>query len=105
MPSDMYSDNPGGDETSTDTPAQTDTSKPADNKDAHAEGETALLPKSLMAGKDFKPGEEIVLKVVRLYGDEFEVEYSHGEDKSDEKNEDMDKAHAEMDGMATKEEY
>lgn len=36
-------------------------------------GATALLPKSILGGKDFNPGDEVVLKVVRLYDDEVEV--------------------------------
>lgn len=40
-----------------------------------------LLPKSILAGKDFKPGEEIVLKIVAIHDDEVEVEYSYGDEK------------------------
>jgi hypothetical protein len=62
-----------------------------------AEGATALLPKSILAGKKFQPGDEIVLKVVRLYDDEVEVEYASapegdagGEDEGGEEDgEDM----------------
>lgn len=39
-------------------------------------GESALLPKSILAGKDFTPGDELVLKVVAMHGDEVEVEYA-----------------------------
>lgn len=96
MPDDMYSDNPGGDETSK-SPSP-DTSSPPERKDAD-EGETALLPKSILAGKDFAVGEEVVLKIVRMYEDEIEVEYA--KDKGgDSENEDMAKAHSEMDSMA-----
>lgn len=40
------------------------------------QGNTALLPKSILAGKDFKPGEEVVLKIVRIHDDEVEVAYA-----------------------------
>lgn len=50
------------------------------------EGETALLPKSILAGKDFKPGEEVVLKVVHLYDDEVEVAYATGKDEDENVN-------------------
>ncbi len=40
------------------------------------EGHTELVSKKLLGGKDFKPGEEVVLKVVRDYGDEIEVSYA-----------------------------
>lgn len=41
---------------------------------------TALLPKSILGGKEFKPGEEVVLKIVHIYEDEVEVEYATGEE-------------------------
>ena len=47
---------------------------------------TALIPKSLLAGKEFKPGEEIMFKIVHMYDDEVEIEYSHS-DKKEEKSE------------------
>lgn len=40
------------------------------------EGETALLPKSILAGKEFNPGDEVVLKIVRINEDEVEVSYA-----------------------------
>ena len=42
--------------------------------------ETALLPKSLLMGKTVEPGDRVVLKIVRLYEDEVEVEYSESEE-------------------------
>lgn len=95
MPQDYYSDNPGDSEKANPGP---DTPKPAERKDAD-EGETALLPKSILAGKEFKVGEEVVLKIVRMYEDEVEVEYAKGEGGESE-NEDMAKAHSDMDEMA-----
>lgn len=38
--------------------------------------ETALIPKSVLGGKEFKPGEEVVLKVTHVYEDEVAVEYA-----------------------------
>lgn len=40
------------------------------------EGVTAMLPKSILAGKDFKPGEEVVLKIVAMHDDQVEVTYA-----------------------------
>jgi hypothetical protein len=37
-------------------------------------GETALIPKSLFQGREFKPDEIISLKVVHLFEDEVEVQ-------------------------------
>lgn len=45
-------------------------------KESH---DTGLLPKSLMAGKDFKVGEEIVLKITAIHENDFEVEYAKDE--------------------------
>lgn len=57
------------------------TAAPAEEKEEHAEGDTAIVPKSLMAGKDFKVGEEIVFKIVAIHENDFEVEYSYGDEK------------------------
>ena len=63
-------------------------------------GETALVPKSLLAGKTVKPGDKIILKVVRLYDDEVEVEYaSSGADEGEETEGPMS-AEREIDMMA-----
>ncbi len=40
------------------------------------EPQTALLPKSILGGKTFKEGEEVVLKIVKDHGDEIEVSYA-----------------------------
>jgi hypothetical protein len=92
MPEDLYSDNPGGD-------AAPDTA-PDKNK-AGDEGETALLPKSILAGKEFKLGEEVVLKIVKIYEDEVEVAYAKGEDSKESEHPEMDEANSEMDKMAS----
>jgi hypothetical protein len=48
-------------------------------------GESAMLPKSILAGKHFDPGDEVVLKVVAIHGDEVEVEYSESGTKDNAK--------------------
>ena len=40
------------------------------------DGETAVLPKSILAGKDFSPGDEVVLRIVRMHDDSVEVAYA-----------------------------
>jgi len=47
------------------------------------ENETALLPKTILGGKEFKPGEEVVLKIVADHGEEVEVEYATEPAKDD----------------------
>lgn len=41
-----------------------------------AESPTALIPKSLLAGKKFNPGDEIMLQIVAEHGEEVEVKYA-----------------------------
>lgn len=60
-----------------------------------SETPTALLPKSILGGKEFKAGEEVVLKIVKVYGDEVEVEYATGtepkEKTTDQEIDELDK--------------
>ncbi len=85
----MASDNYGyADETSPATDESThDESTPHEDKDEMEdkdEGETALIPKSLGAGKPFKAGDEIVLEIVHEYEAEYEVKYAK-EKKAEDK--------------------
>ena len=41
---------------------------------------TAVLPKSILAGKTFKPGDEVVLKIDRINEDSIEVSYAYGDE-------------------------
>lgn len=62
-----------------DSPAGGAEQKPPEGEGQEKEtsgGETAVLPKSILGGKEFKPGEEVVLKVVRIHGDSVEVAYA-----------------------------
>ncbi len=71
---------------------------------------TALLPKTVLGGKEFKPGEEVVLKIVHVYEDEVEVAYAteHPEGEAEEEDEEepmpnrstMDESMAGMDKIA-----
>jgi hypothetical protein len=40
------------------------------------EGPTALLPKSILGGKTFKVGEEVVLKITGIHADQVSVAYA-----------------------------
>lgn len=53
-----------------------ETKPPPEDKGGDYEGATGILPKSLMAGKDFKVGEEIVLEITRIGENDFEVKYA-----------------------------
>ncbi len=100
-----------------------DYSNPSDEQEAPKTGDaedtetkedmgeaTALLPKSVLGGKEFKPGEEVVLEIVHVYEDEVEVKYAkeHPEGEVEEEDEDepmpnrstMDESMAGMDKIA-----
>lgn len=44
------------------------------------QGPTALVPKSVLAGREVKPGDEVTLKVIRIHDDEIEVGSPGGEE-------------------------
>ncbi len=74
-----------------------------ESKENEYGSESALIPKALLAGKDFKPGDEVVFKIVHMYEDEVEIEYSTGPDEKKESKSTMDESMEKMDSMATKE--
>lgn len=76
---DLYDDSPGA------ASATTETAEPeAPESDENEGGVTATLPKSILAGKDFKPGEEVVLEIVAIHDDEVEVKYAKEKPSEDE---------------------
>jgi len=89
---------PETDQTSADSMGQESSDQSSEQGDK-MEGETALLPKSILGGKKFNVGEEVVLKIVHEYGDEVEVAYAP--EKPTEDNESMEGAMKSMDAMAT----
>jgi len=52
--------------------------------EAKPESSTGILPKSILAGKDFKVGDEVVLKIVALHDNDVEVEYASEKGGEDE---------------------
>lgn len=69
----MSASNPGPVSDMTDGPVEME----HENKpEEESESATGILPKSLMAGKDFKVGEEIVLQITRIGENDFEVKYA-----------------------------
>lgn len=69
-------------------------SAPSEGGETPKKGEeqTAVIPKALLAGKEFKPGEEIIFKIVSIHDDEVEIAYATGEGDKEEK---MDSAPSE----------
>ena len=70
MPTDFYSP-PAADEPKAQEPVEDRSEQQQDDDSA-----TALIPKSLLGDKEFKAGDEVVLKIVHIYEDEVEVEYA-----------------------------
>lgn len=92
--SDLYPQMGGSRDTSPEAPE-------GGNEEPHDEsGETALLPKSILAGKEFRPGEEVVLKIVRVHDDEVEVEYAPEKPKESESEQEPESADSEIDRMS-----
>lgn len=46
--------------------------------EGESDSEAAVLPKSILAGKKFKVGEEVVLKITGIQEDSITVEYATG---------------------------
>lgn len=72
-----------------------DQGDPGDNDEEDSGEESALIPKSLLAGKDFEPGEEVVFEIVKMRGDEVEIKYA--KDKGGDSE--MGKADKKLAGM------
>jgi hypothetical protein len=71
---------------------------PHDESKEHEDSEqTALLPKSILQGKEFKPGDEVVLKIEEMYEDDFLVSYATEPAKE---STGMDKAKSDLAGYA-----
>ena len=70
---DMYGDAEMGGKTE-------EPSKPEDKE----EGKTYLLPKAVLEGKEFEPGDEVVLRIVAMHDDQIEVQYAPAKEKDEE---------------------
>lgn len=78
--SDLYTD-----ETAAPTP-ETPDQETAEEPEAPEEdaAPTAELPKSVLGGKEFKPGEEVVLKVVQVMENSVLVQYATDDEQYSE---------------------
>lgn len=72
----------------------------ASQRGASEGGETALIPKSLLAGKEFQPGEEVVFQIVHIYEDEVEIQYATYEPKKEKGSSPMEESESQLDEMA-----
>lgn len=70
--------------TAPDGPPDKDTSP---EKEEAGDAQTAEIPKGVLGGKDFKPGEEVVMQVVQVMEDSVLVKYAS--QKEEEKEEEQ----------------
>lgn len=71
MPENYYEDAPDAS-----APAETETPAGGAEGEEYSEGQTAVLPKAFLQGKDFKPGDEMVVLIKAIHGDRVEVAYA-----------------------------
>lgn len=90
-----YSSNPGPKNPGPDMADDYETSTAREDKAETDETEethpTALIPKTLLAGKEFKVGEEVVFKIVHMYEDEVEIEYAYDDEDNEESDSEEEK--------------
>lgn len=73
MPSeDLYAD-------AAPAPQAPEQEKEVEAKDTSSDSQTAELPKAVLGGKEFKPGEEVMLQVVQVNEDSVVVKYASEE--------------------------
>ena len=74
--------------------------QPAKGAETEEKDDTALLPKSLLGGKDFAVREEVVLKIVADHGEEIEVAYATEKgEEHEEGNSMMNQARGKLEAM------
>lgn len=61
-------------------------------------GDTISVPKEFLQGTEFKPGDELVLKVVAVSDEGLEVAYATADDKGDDGSS-RESANKELDSM------
>lgn len=72
--------NPGGDtDMYSDAPEGAASAEPKEEQKPDEGGETTLVPKTMLAGKHFDIGEEVVFKIVGMHDDQVEIAYATGE--------------------------
>jgi hypothetical protein len=83
---DLYSNDMGGD---AGAPAEPKDQKPDAEEDTRGDDQEAILPRTILAGKDFNVGDELVLEVTAIRDNEVSVKYApakpegEGEDEPD----------------------
>jgi hypothetical protein len=72
---DLYSDNMG------DAAPKPEDQKPDQEEDTRGDDQEAILPRTILAGKEFNVGDELVLEVTAIRDGEISVKYSHPKDE------------------------
>jgi hypothetical protein len=73
--------------------------QPMEKKGGEGEDEeypTAVLPKSILMGKEFKPGDEVVLRITEMHDDQVVVTYAPAEKEEGSKEKDEAEGEGEM---------
>lgn len=74
MPNDYYSDA---------APPEPESKPKGEMDEKGSDSAVATLPKSILAGKDFKVGDEIMLQITQLNEDSVVVKYAKGEEEGE----------------------
>lgn len=77
MPNDYYSDAAA-------PPAPAGEPKTTEAKEGDSDSQTAVIPLAVLGGKQFKPGEEVVLQIVSMNEDGAVVKYAEGKGEEEE---------------------
>lgn len=91
-----------GEEESTPTTSEPMPHESDSGEESETEESTALLPKTILGGKEFKPGEEVVLEIVHVYEDEVEVKYASEKPEGETEPEGEEDMSPEMSGAMNK---
>lgn len=73
-------------------PESEPTTPESDQEESQDESQTAEIPKAILGGKDFKPGEEVVLEVVQVMENSVLVRYASDSGEGEEPPEHADMA-------------
>lgn len=82
-----YTGASGGADLYTDAEPSPSAEKPHEEEKDESQAPTAEIPKALLGGKEFKPGEEVVLRVVQVNEDSVLVEYASPRDEDSQEKE------------------
>lgn len=63
-----------------------------DKEGIEDQGETALVPKSMFMGKELKPDDEFIFKIVKDHGEEVEIKYATGKEEEKPKRSQMEQS-------------